>query len=659
MEAADFSGYATKAGLKCSDGRTITTEAFKHMHGLQVPLVWQHGHDTPANILGHAFLEVVADGVRAHGFFNDTENGQYAKKLVRHKDITKLSIYANQLVEKSKKVLHGMIREVSLVLSAANPGAVIDNVSMQHDDGEVELIEDAVIIHTGLDVVVAESEEDDDEDLEHADGPTVQEIYNTLNGDQLNVVNFLLARALEAGQSSAEHSDGSKEGDLEHQEGTDDMSRNVFDQNNKVGGVEKDDKHSLSHDDMKGIFADAQRMGSMKEAVEAYALKHGIENIDLLFPDAKMIGDRPDFIKRRTEWVTKVLNATGKSPFSRIKTMTADLTFDDARAKGYIKGHLKKEEFFAVSKRTTSPTTIYKKQKLDRDDILDITDFDVVAWLKFEMRFMLEEEAARAILIGDGRDVADEDKVKDPLGAQDGIGIRSIINDHELYKTEVNVNILDASSNFNEIVEAVLLARRFYKGTGVPDFYTTEETLTRMLLAKDGQQRRLYNTMAELALAMRVGEIITVEPMETIDGLIGIVVNLSDYNVGTDKGGEINFFDDFDIDYNQFKYLMETRFSGALTKYKSALVIRSMVSTAVLVDPITEPTFVEATGVVTIPTQTGVVYKNADTLATLSAGAQAALTVGATLNVKAFPASAAYYFETDAEDEWSFTRPAA
>jgi len=663
MEAADFSGYATKAGLKCSDGRTITAQAFQHMNGLKVPLVWQHGHGDPENVLGHAILECRHDGVYAHGFFNGSQKAQHVKMLVHNGDVNKMSIYANQLKEHAKQVLHGMIREVSLVIAGANPGAFIDQVRVSHSDDPNDFteLEDEAIIHMGLQLefVHADADDEDDEEgdtVEHA-GKTVQQIYDSMTPEQQEVCNFMVATALDMPGDAAEHSDTNNEGDnLEHQEGNADMgtTRNVFDQS----GGQTDDKHTLSHDAVKGIFADALRMGSMKDAVEAYALKHNIDNIDLLFPDAKMIGDRPDFVKRRTEWVTKVLNATSKSPFSRIKTMTADLTFDEARAKGYVKGNMKKEEFFAVSKRTTSPTTIYKKQKLDRDDILDITSFDVVAWLKFEMRFMLEEEAARAILIGDGRDVGDEDKIKDPTG-QDGIGIRSIYNDDEFYVTTVNVNILDANSDYNEIVEAVLLARRFYKGTGTPDFYSTEEMITRMLLSKDGMQRRRWNSVAELATAMRVNEVIAVEPMEEIEGLIGIVVNLTDYNVGTDKGGEINFFDDFDIDYNQYKYLMETRFSGALIKHKSALKIMSQASGAALVDPITAPTFVEATGVVTIPTQTGVTYKNSDTNATLSAGAQAALAPGATLNVLAVPASASYYFETDAEDEWSFTRPAA
>lgn len=698
----DFGGYATKAGLKCSDGRTITPEAFKHMNGVKVPLVWQHGHNDPDNVLGHVMLEARKDGVYAHGFFNNTKSGQNAKALVEHEDINALSIYANQLVEKAKSVLHGMIREVSLVLSGANPGALIDYVNVAHADGGTEVLDDEAIIYTGLtiehgdktygsrtsskteelvDGVVVSTRTSSSEsvntikekpsldmaysDLAHKkadDGATAQDVYDSLSDDQKNLVHYMIGAALQAAQDKkAQHSatqkteDTTGEGDLKHKEGPDDMTstHNVFEKNGTAGG----EKHVLSHDDMKGIVADAIKVGSLKEAVESYALAHGIENIEVLFPDAKSLTDRPEFNKRRTEWVAGVINGTRHSPFARVKSLTADLTFEEARAKGYIKGSLKKEEFFSVSKRVTTPTTIYKKQKLDRDDIIDITDFDVVAWLKMEMRMMLEEELARAILIGDGRAVDDEDKIKDPAGATEGAGIRAIANEHELYATTVNVNILDASSDYNEIVEAVLRARRFYKGTGTPTFYTTELILTEMLLTKDGFNRRRWNTVQELATALRVSDVVAVEVMEDEPDLVGIVVNLADYNVGADRGGEVNLFDDFDIDYNQYKYLIETRVSGALVKIKSALIVRQVAGTDVLVAP-NAPTFVEATGVVTIPTQTGVVYKNFDTGATLTGGAQAALAPGASLHVLAVPA-AGYYFATNAEDEWTFTRPAA
>jgi hypothetical protein len=537
-------------------------------------------------------------------------------------------------------------------------------------------MEDEAIIHTGEEIVLGNGTTtavvDEGDALEHA---TVQELYDALSDDNKTLVHVLVAAALDtktsgevaqsdgdATNKSDEKTDKSTaEGDLVHQEGTGEVTttHNVFENNGAgVAGINKADRVYVSHDDMKLIVEDAKRPGNtLKTAVEAYALKHGIENIDTLFPDPKALTDRPEWNKRRTEWVAGVLGGTKKSPFSRVKSLTADLTFEDARAKGYIKGNFKKEEFFSVSKRTTSPTTIYKKQMLDRDDIVDITDFDVVAWLKIEMRMMLEEEIARAVLIGDGRAVDDVDKIKDPIGATDGVGVRSIMNDHELYATTITVNIDDASSSYNEVVEAVLRARRFYKGSGTPTLYTTEAVLVEMLLLKDTQNRRLYNNEAELANALRVAAIIPVEVMEDEPTLVGIIVNLSDYNIGADRGGEINLFDDFDIDYNQYKYLIETRISGALTKIKAALVIKKTAASNVLVTP-NSPTFVPSTGVVTIVATTGIVYKNSDTNATLSTGAQTALAAGDTLNVIATPASG-YYLANNAEDEWSFTRPAA
>ena len=680
----DFSGWATKAGLKCSDGLTIMPDAFKHQDKVTVPLVWQHGHNEPDNVLGHAVLENRPEGVYAYAYFNESERGKLGRTLVQHKDITMLSIYANQLVQKGKQVFHGMIREVSLVLAGANPGAKIDFVAIRHSDGDVETLEDEAFIFTGLEFQHADGSEDSDD----SDGDnTVQEIYNSMNEEQQNLVHFMVAEALQTANKSVEQSDKdgettddgqssdkaseddqndqkessddqsgdqSDEDDLSHKEGNEIV--NVFDQNGKNKGGEAGPV--LTHADMQGIMADANKPGqTLKSAVEAYAIAHGIENIETLFPDAKNIQDRPEWVKRRTEWVAGVINGTRKTPFSRIKTMSADLTYEDARAKGYVKGNLKKEQFFGIQKRVTTPQTVYKKQKLDRDDIVDITDFDVVAWLKEEMRFMLEEEIARALLIGDGRNVGDEDKIKDPAGAAEGSGIRSILNDHELYVTRVNVNLADANSDYNEAVESVLLARRFYKGSGSPSFFTTEENLTRMLLSKDGFGRRRYNTEQELAAAMRVREIVAVEVMENETDLFGIMVNLSDYTLGADKGGQVAFFDDFDIDYNQYKYLIETRLSGALTKVKSALVVMRTEAASVEIVP-TEPTFDEGTGVVTIPTQTGVTYVNADTDATLTAGAQPALAAGETLNVEA-QTDATRHFATNAEDQWSFTRPAA
>jgi hypothetical protein len=595
---ADFSGYATKAGLKCSDGRTIMPEAFKHMDGKTVPLVWQHGHNSPENVLGHAVLEAREDGVYAYGYFNDTHPGENAKRLVQHNDIKNLSIYANQLVEKAKSVFHGVIREVSLVLSGANPGALIDFVAIQHSDGDTEVLDDEAVIYTGLEIQHDDSSNDDnqngsvshedDDDDDDDDDTTVQDIYDSLSEEQKNVVHYMIGAALEAAgkKGDAEHSDKDEEDDdLSHKEGSQEM--NVFEQNGKTG-KEGGDKHVLTHDAIKGIITDADKMGSLKEAVEAYALAHGINDIELLFPDYRTQDATPEWIKRRTEWVAGVLNGVRSNPFTRLKTRHADITHEEARAKGYIKGDMKKEEFFGVAQRTTGPQTIYKKQQLDRDDILDITDFDVVAWLKSEMRIMLEEELARAILVGDGREVTDEDKIRDPAGASEGSGVRSILNDHELYAHKVPVTLPEPESpgdpvDYEPVVEAVARARRFYKGSGTPTLYTTEAIKTEMLLSKDNFGRRRYNTDAELASALRVSAVVSVEAMEDLtegegNNLLGIIVNLADYSVGADKGGEVNFFDDFDIDFNQYKYLIETRVSGALTKVKSALVLERAAS---------------------------------------------------------------------------------
>lgn len=670
---ADFSGYATKTGLRCSDGRTIMPDAFKDCDGQKVPLVWQHGHNDVSNILGHAVLENRDDGVYAYAYFNDTAKARDAREQVKHGDITSLSIYANRLVEKSKQVFHGMIREVSLVISGANPGALIENISIRHSDGDIDVLDDEVVIYTDdviehtekpvdraeehrtLDNPVSETVEanesqednvDDEENTDtvtHADGKTVNEIFKSLSEEQKNVVYYMVGTALK--QAGIEHGGVDSDGNLIHnQKGNGDMSFNIFEQNNDGGAT---DRHVLSHDDVKGIVSSAVKSGSLKDAIEDYALQHGIENIDIMFPDAKAVMDRPEFIKRDTEWVSDILSGARHSPFSRIKSLTADLTYEEARAKGYIKGRFKKEEFFGVSKRTTGPTTIYKKQKLDRDDIVDITDFDIVAWLKAEMRMMLNEELARAILVGDGRQLDDEDKIKDPHGANDGLGIRSILNDHELYVTTVNVNLDDADSDMSEVIDSVLTARRFYKGSGQPTFYTSEATLTAMLLLRDKMGRRLYRTAADLAAEMRVAAIVPVEVMETVDDLVGIIVNMSDYVIGADKGGEISMFDDFDIDFNQYKYLIETRLSGALTKAKSAMVIRKVEGTDTLAVPV-RPAFNSATNTITIPTTDGVTYQIDG--ATVTAGANV---ITQDTTVDAVP-NAGRYFATSANDSWTY-----
>ena len=587
----DFSGYATKAGLKCSDGRTIMPDAFKHMDGQTVPLVWQHGHSDANNVLGHAKLEARADGVYCYAFFNDTNQGQNGKSLVQHGDIVSLSIYANKLVEKGKQVFHGMIREVSLVLSGANPGALIENVSLAHSDGDVEVLEDEAVIFSGQDlehdsIEEEENEENEEGDVQHEDtsgDETVQDVYDSLSEKQKNVVNYMIGAALEeAANNSASHSDEEEEnedeenedeGDLNHQEGNDDMSRNVFEQTGNV----QEQKH-LTHDQITTIVEDAKKMGSFKESLLAHAADYGVTNIDLLFPDAKSVENDPQFVKRRTEWVASVINGTKHSPFSRIKSLFADITADEARAKGYLKGNLKKEEFFSLTKRTTTPATVYKKQKLDRDDILDITDLNVVAWLKAEMRIMLDEEMAAAVLFGDGRAVDDPDKILDPAGASSGPGIRAIVNDDPFYAPVKTYDSTAAGWAPDDLIDMVVDAMVDYEGSGNPTLYTTTRLMNKILLQKDTLGRRLYANRTEVAQLMGVGSIVDVP--DSVVGrattVAGVIVNLQDYTMGTDRGGEVNMFDDFDIDYNQYKYLMEGRSSGALTKYHSAIVLKDV-----------------------------------------------------------------------------------
>jgi hypothetical protein len=689
----DFSGYATKAGLKCSDGRVILPDAFKHQDGLTVPLVWQHNHSSPDNVLGHVILENRDDGVYAYGFFNDSEKAQHAKTLVQHDDINSLSIYANQLMEQARRVLHGVIREVSLVLAGANPGALIDNVTLAHADGSMDTLDDEAVIYTGeeLEHAVAGSSQDNNSGTDTGaddgeDAPTVQEVYDTFTEEQKAVVHYMIGVALaDAGDSMAQSAD-SADDDTGADDGTDDgtddgaddgaddaddsdsddasdishddlkegqqMARNVFEERDKNAGGTDDKGPVLSHADVKGIVSQAMQTGSLKQAVAAYGLAHGIDNIEVLFPEARTITDTPDFDKRRTEWVKDVLDSTRKTPFSRIKSMFADITHEEARAKGYIKGSMKKEEWFGLSTRKTTPATIYKKQKLDRDDILDITDFDIVAWLWAEMRLMLEEELARAILIGDGRDVEDPDKIRDPAGTNEGAGIRSILHDDDLYAATIMVPD-DADSL--ETVDALSGAMGFYKGSGGATFYTTLPTLTRLLLTRNATTgQRYWRTASDLAMEMGVAKIQTVEVMEDETDLLGIVVNLQDYALGTDRGGEIAKFDDFDIDYNQYKYLIETRLSGALTRIRSALVLMRAPSGATAVVPV-EPAFTGT--VVTVPTTAGVVYKNKDTNATLTTAAPVTLAEGASLTVEARPA-AGKFFANNVQDEWTFTNRA-
>ena len=585
----DFSGYATRVDLKCSDGAIIREDAFKHQNGETVPLVWQHLHNGPENILGHAMLEHRKDGVYAYASFNDSEQGRNAKELVRHGDVKALSIYANKLVRRGVDVLHGAIREVSLVLSGANPGAYIDNVVIAHGDS-YETSEDEAIIYTGL------SFEIQAETIEHADDSkepdmaekTVGDIFETLTEEQKNVVYYMIGEALsEAGaDDEAEHSAFYENDDyISHNDGeeTITMTRNVFE--SLAHGTPMDEGLTLSHSDIKSIFADGERKNSLKEAVIAHATTYGIENIDMLFPDAKTIGDRPEFIKRRTEWVASVLTDTHHSPFSRIKTILADITEDDARAKGYIKASMKKEEWFTLAKRVTTPQTVYKKQKLDRNDILDITDFDVVIWVKEEMRLMLDEEIAAAALVGDGRSAGDPDKIKSPSPTADGEGIRAIALDASYYAYKVEWAAADADDI--PFVDRVMTSLVDYTGSGSPKLYTSPQILAGLLVERDTLGRRMYSSRAELATAMGVSAIVdipasilaranfqtTAGAVTTTHSLKGIVANLRDYTFGSDAGGKTTLFDDFDIDFNQQKYLLEARLSGTLTKPFSAATL--------------------------------------------------------------------------------------
>lgn len=576
MERFDFSGWATRNNLKCSDGRTIRKDAFKDNNGQKVPLVWNHQHNEPFNVLGHALLENREEGVYAYCAFNDTEAGQNAKRLVEHGDVSALSIYANQLKQHGGDVIHGSIREVSLVLAGANPGAFIDSIICHGEESEEEAIiytgEDIYLSHADNEEMKEEKPMEDTKKIENDSGnKTVKDVFDTLTEEQKTVVYALIGQALEdAGKTDDNDDENDDEEDTN-------MKHNVFDQDEMMQG------NALSHSDMEEIFSDAKRTGSLKESFLAHAVgTYGIDTIDTLFPEPKSMNTPPEFIKRDTNWVAGVINGVHHTPFSRIKSMFANITEDEARAKGYIKGNLKKEEVFTLLKRTTTPTTIYKKQKLDRDDIIDITDFDVVAWIKSEMRMMLDEEIARAILVGDGRLTSDDDHINET-------NIRPIWKDDDLYTIKTKITV-DASATDDDkakaVIKAAVKSRKNYKGSGNPVLYTTEDFLTNCLLLEDTQGYRLYKSEQDVATAMRVSRIVTVPVMENLSrtdsesktrNLVGIIVNLNDYNVGADKGGAVNMFDDFDIDYNQQKYLMETRCSGALIKPYSAIALEMVV----------------------------------------------------------------------------------
>lgn len=578
----DFSGWATKANLLCSDGRIIRKDAFKDDDGKTVPLVWNHQHNTPENILGHALLKNMGDGVYAYCTFNDSEKGKTAKLLVEHGDVRSLSIFANGLVQKGADVMHGVIREVSLVLAGANPAAFIENV-MSHGEAS----DDAAYIFAAEPISLEHGEIDDEPapadesaSMQHADGEndnaateeeqksesekTVAEVIDSMSEEQKKVMYAMVGAALENNENS---NDDNKE--------EDNMKHNVFE-----GQETQELKHNaLTPEQQETIIGDGKRYGSLKESFLQHAATYGIDQIDWLFPEARTLNNPPEFIKRDTGWVQKVMSAVHHSPFSRIKSVFADITEDDARAKGYIKGKLKKEEVFSLLKRTTSPTTVYKKQKLDRDDQIDITDFDVVSWLKREMRDMLDEELARAYLIGDGRLASSDDKINEQ-------NIRPIMKDDELFTIQAEVEVASTASADDvarAFIRKAIKARKDYKGSGNPTLFTTEDLLTDMLLLEDQIGHALYADEAALARKLRVREIVTVPVMEGVQGknggeLLGLIVNMNDYNVGADKGGAINMFDDFDIDYNQQKYLIETRCSGALIRPFSAISLEKKVT---------------------------------------------------------------------------------
>ena len=581
----DFSGWATKNDLLCSDGRTIRRDAFKDNDGKVVPLVWNHDHTDPSNVLGHALLKNVADGVYAYGSFNSNPKAIEAATLLAHGDIKALSIWANKLQQRGGDVLHGDIKEVSLVLAGANPAAIIDSVMVHGEESDEE-----AIIYTGESICHSSGElkdetEETEKTVEHADDKadepeksdddeTIADVFETLSEKQKNVVYALIAEAISENKGK-ENEDNKEEDSV--------MKHNVFEQQN---GDQQE--NVLCHADVKAAFDDAKRYGSLKDSFVAHGLNevtymahadgdYGIKNIDYLFPEARNINNTIDFIKREDSWVRDFMSRVHRSPFSRIKSVHANITEDEARAKGYIKGNMKKEEVFTLLKRSTTPTTVYKKQKLDRDDVLDITDLDTVALVKGEMRGMLDEEIARAALVGDGRSASDDDKINE-------VNIRPIWTDADLYSIKVPIAVAagdDDNKKATNFIRAAIKSRKNFRGSGTPVLYTTEDMLSDMLLLTDTTGRDIYDTVEKLCKKLRVSEIITVPVMEGLTRqvesktrtLAGIIVNLQDYNIGADKGGSINMFEDFDIDYNQMKYLIETRCSGALTKPYSAMVL--------------------------------------------------------------------------------------
>ena len=558
-EKYDFAGWATRNDIRCADGRTIRKDAFADCDHTIVPLVYQHDHNSPNNILGHALLENREEGVYMYGSFNNSAAGQDAKAAVEHGDITQMSIYANKLKQVGGNVMHGIIREVSLVLAGANPGAVIEFPVLSHSDDDDDICE--CIIKTGENILIHSNNEEET----NVEEKTIEDILNTMNDEQREVVDYLVgAAAILADEDDEDYEEGDENKDMKH---------NAFDM------TMDNSNDALMHDALDTILSDGKRFGSLRESFLAHAEDYGIDSIDYLFPDAQNVTDTPQFIKRETEWVADFMNRTHHTPFSRIKSLFANITEDEARAKGYIKGKYKKEEVFSLLKRTTTPTTIYKKQKLDKDDVNDITDFDVVTWIKAEMRLMLDEEIARACLVGDGRLASSDDKINET-------NIRPIWTDEDLFTIKALVSVKSTDTDdvkAKNFIKTAIKARKNYKGSGTPTLYTTADVITDCLLIEDGVGRRIYNTINDLATALRVSKIVECEVMEglsrndsgTTKNLMGIIVNPTDYNIGADKGGSVNMFDDFDIDYNQMKYLLETRCSGALVKPYSAIAIES------------------------------------------------------------------------------------
>lgn len=671
----DFAGWATKNDLKCTDGRTIKAGAFKHMDKVTVPLVWMHQHKEPENVLGHAVLEDRAFGVYTYGFFNESERGQHMKKAVQHGDIVSMSIYANGLSERATRegrdVLHGDIKEVSLVLAGANPGAYIEKVSMRHGADADEI--DEAIIYTGLNLMhgddidwevdmgktAEELAAETAEALKHAElsAETIKEVFETYNDEQKAVAYFMIGDAAERAKKEAleaanegdeaKHDDLTKQGEyLAHlqttlTEGFAHMgdTRNLFERQGEVAVGGK-----LSHDGFAALMSEAQKGKiNFKDAYMAHADEYGVRDIEMLFPDAKQVGE-PEVYSRRMGWVPKLLGGTKHTPFAKVKSVVFDITDDEARARGYIKGNQKKDEVVALMKRTTGPTTVYKKQKLDRDDLIDIdiTDINIVAWLKAEIRTMLEEEIARAILFGDGRSNSSDDKIKDPAGANSGDGIRSVVNDADFYAIKAD---LPANVSPKDAVKGIIRQRSKWRGTGKPTLWISDSFLTDIMLEEDKFGRSLYETEQALADKLRVSEIVTVDIIDDLENLFAVLLNPIDYSIGTNKGGELTSFEDFDIDFNQHKYLMETRLSGALTKPFSAIVIRRVQGT---VANATNPSFDGTTNTITIPTATGVIYTINDEPVTGD------VVITQTTEVVAV-ADEGYYLAPNTTREWTYT----